>query len=115
MVQTAASLPHPRELRAALNVPREFMARLMGVSAKTIERWEARPEPPAAGLVKLRLSQLQAIAELGRMVYTSEGLPRFLSMPLPCFGGHTAAQLIEVGQSDRVLAALAADYEGIGV
>src|SRR5581483_938807 len=99
MPTLAASLPHPRDVRAALNVSRELMARLMGVSAKTIERWEARPNPPAGDLARTRLAQLQAIAGLGQTVYTREGLARFLSTPLSAFAGHTPAQMIESNQA----------------
>jgi hypothetical protein len=37
-----------------------------------------------------------------------------MSAPLAEFDGLTPLQLIERGEADRVLAALAADYEGAG-
>ena len=90
------------------------MARLLDVSAKTIERWEAQGALPASRAVRERLAKLQEIARLGLLVYTSAGFHRFLTIPLPEFEGRTALQMIELGQEDRVIAALAADYEGLG-
>jgi hypothetical protein len=60
------------------------------------------------------MAQLREIAELGATVYTREGLAVFLEAPLAEFDGLTALQLIERGEADRVLAAIAADYEGAG-
>ena len=54
------------------------------------------------------------IEELGLKAYTREGFKEFLSTPLDVFDGHTAQDLIETGHGDRVLAALAQDYEGPG-
>jgi transcriptional regulator with XRE-family HTH domain len=105
---------HPRALREALQISRERMARMVDVSAKTIERWEARDEPPAGRPARERLAQLQEIIELGLIVFTTDGFRRFLTTPMAAFGGRSAAQLIEAGEGERVLAELAADYEGLG-
>lgn len=104
----------PRDLRTAFRLSRERLARLVGVSAKTVERWEARPTRPARDDTRARMAQLREIAELGAAVYTREGLADFLDAPLAEFDGLTALQLMERGESDKVLAALAADYEGAG-
>jgi transcriptional regulator with XRE-family HTH domain len=114
MVLESVALQHPRKIRATLGFSRERMARLFGVSAKTIERWEARESLPANLLVRQRLAQVQEIATLGRIAYTPEGLTLFLTAPMPVFHGRTALQLIESGQADEVFAALATDYEGLG-
>ena len=104
----------PRDLRDAFRLSRERLARLLGVSAKTVERWEARPTRPARDETRARMAKLREIADLAAAVYTRERLADFLDAPLAEFGGLTALQLIERGESDRVLAALAADYEGSG-
>ena len=103
-----------RDLREELGLSRERMARLFDVSAKTIERWELRDSLPPGTAARLRFSQVQQIAELGVLVYGVEGLNRFLSTPLSEFDRVNGLQLIEMGQADRVIAALAADYEGLG-
>lgn len=104
----------PREIRAQMNVSRERMGRLMDVSAKTIERWEARSEMPDNRLVRQRMEQIREIANLGLTVYERAGFDLFLTTPMAVFGGHTALQLIEIGRGEEVIAALAADYEGLG-
>ena len=112
---TVQSAPfQPRDLREAFRLSRERLARLVGVSAKTVERWEARPTRPARDDTRARMAQLREIAELGAAVYTREGLADFLDAPLAEFDGLTALQLMERGEADKVLAALAADYEGAG-
>ena len=104
----------PRDLRTAFRLSRERLARLLGVSAKTVQRWEARPTQPARDETRERMARLREIAELGAAVYTRERLGDFMNAPLAEFGGRTALQLIERGEADRVIAALAADYEGAG-
>lgn len=104
----------PRDLREAFRLSRERLARLIGVSAKTVERWESRPTQPARNETRARMAQLREIAELGEAVYTRDGLSAFLHAPLAEFDGLTALQLMERGEAPRVLAALASDYEGAG-
>ena len=106
----------PDELRRDLNLSRERMGRLVDVSAKTVERWEdLRALPPgASSRVRERLAQIQEMRDLGLSVYTPDGFQHFLRTPLPPFGGRTPLQLIEQGRIGEVVAALAADYEGLG-
>lgn len=102
-----------RELRAALHVSRERMARMFDVSAKTVERWETQNTPPTADAAAEIFARLQQIAQLGQIVYT-QGFTQFMTTPLHAFQGRTAVKLLERGESEQVLAALAADYEGLG-
>jgi DNA-binding XRE family transcriptional regulator len=104
----------PSQLRRDLALSRERMARLVDVSSKTIARWEEQQALPANTRVRSQLGQLQEIRDLGLRVYTLEGFHLFLKTPLPIFGGKTALQMVEQGQGDEVIAALAADYEGVG-
>ena len=104
----------PRALREAMGLSRERMARLLDVSAKTIERWEARSEPPTNRTARQRLAQLQEIVQLGLMVYKPDGFRLFLTTPMPVFAGRTGLQLIEHGQGDVVFGVLAGVYEGLG-
>jgi transcriptional regulator with XRE-family HTH domain len=103
-----------RDLRDTFRLSRERLARLIGVSAKTVERWEAQPTRPARDEIRQRMAELREIADLGAAVYSREGLADFLDAPLAEHGGLTALQLIERGEAKRVIAALAADYEGGG-
>lgn len=105
---------HPGQLRNDLDLSRERMARLMDVSAKTIERWERGATLPTSARLRSRLAQIQQVVELGLTVYTPSGFHRFLRAPLAELDDRTALQMMEQDQVDRVLAALAADYEGLG-
>jgi hypothetical protein len=60
------------------------------------------------------LSKLKEIEELGLLVYTPDGLREFLRTPMAAFDGHSALEMIAVGKYERVIASLAADYEGLG-
>ena len=104
----------PRAIRDALGLSRERMARLLDVSAKTIERWEVAGAAPAGRHAREQLTKVEEIVRLGLVVYTPEGFVRFLKTPLRTFGGRTALQSIEQGEADLVIAALAADHEGLG-
>jgi DNA-binding XRE family transcriptional regulator len=108
--------PQLGELRHDLSLSRERMARLASVSSKTIERWEERAALPETVSAQTRIlfSQLQEMRDLGLTVYSAEGFRAFLRAPLPEFDGRTALQMIEQGLVENVIAALAADYEGLG-
>src|SRR5712692_11416472 len=93
----------PRKIRADFGLSRERMARLLDVSAKTIERWEEFDHAPANVHQRERLAQLRDIVALGTVIYTPDGLVEFLSTPLPVFGARTALQLVEQGLGEQVL------------
>jgi hypothetical protein len=88
------------------------MGRLLDVSGRTVERMEVLGRPPRSSTVAERLGQLSQLVELGQMVYAPEGWRQFLTLPQPRFGGRTALQLLERGEAERVIGALATDYEG---
>lgn len=104
----------PHELRRDLDLSRERMARLVDVSAKSIERWEEQQTLPSSARVRIQLAQIQQMRDLGLSVYTLDGFRQFLRTPLPVLGDRTPLQMIEQGGIDQVIAALAADYEGLG-
>ena len=103
-----------RRIRDALGISRERMARVLDISTRTVERWEERAELPANRAGRQHLAELQHIVDLGLVVYGPEGFHKFLTLPMPIFGGRTPLQILEQGDLDRVYAALAADYEGQG-
>ncbi len=105
---------NPAEIRRDLHLSRERMARLMDVSAKTIQLWEERETLPQDQRVRRQFADLREIVDLGLVVYTEDGFREFLTTPLRAFDGLTALRMIELDRSDEVLAALATDYEGLG-
>lgn len=102
------------KLRAELELSREKLARVFDVSAKTIERWEARHSLPSTTANRQLAGDLREIIDLAIVVYGADGMRRFLGLPLPGHEGATPLQLIERRQSGTVFAALSADYEGMG-
>jgi transcriptional regulator with XRE-family HTH domain len=112
-MSTTAFKLNPLEIRRNLHLSRERLGGILHVSAKTLERWEKRNEIPNRDAVR-GFAKIREIAELAQTVYTPEGVETFLSTPLPVFEGRTALELMTLGEYDRVVAALAADYEGLG-
>lgn len=110
----SAATPTLRQLRANLGLSREKMGRLLSVSAKTVENWEREGRWPSDDARRGRLATLAEICELGLTVYTPEGFIRFMTTPMKVFDYHTALHEFELGHADRVLGALAVDYEGAG-
>jgi transcriptional regulator with XRE-family HTH domain len=104
----------PLEIRRGLAISQEHMSNLLRVSVKTISRWEKDEGQPRASEQLARLAKLKEISELGQAVYTPEGLREFLSTPLPVFAGRTGFDLLQLGDYEPVLGALAADFEGTG-
>lgn len=105
---------NPLNIRQDLALSQERLSHLLRVSVKTVSRWEKEKRQPTDPDQLARLAKLREIVELGRMVYTSEGLKEFLSTPLSVFGGRSGFDLIQLGEYEPVLAALAADFEGTG-
>jgi transcriptional regulator with XRE-family HTH domain len=105
---------NPLDIRQDLSLSQERLSNLLRVSVKTVSRWEKEERQPTDPDQLLRLSKLKEIIDLGNLIYTPEGLHEFLSTPLPVFGGHSGFDLIQLGEYEPVLAALAADFEGTG-
>ena len=116
MIAETKSPAGPAKLRHDLDLSRERMARLVDVSAKTVERWEERDGLPdrASYRVISQFAQLREIRDLGLIVLTPAGFRLFLRSSLPALGGRTPLQAIEQGDGDRVLGILAGLYEGLG-
>ncbi|MFO1431040.1 MAG: transcriptional regulator [Candidatus Competibacteraceae bacterium] len=104
---------NPLAIRHELQLSRERLGRIVHVSAKTLERWENRHQilDPKA---RKDFAKLREISTLARAVYTPAGVKAFLMTPMTVFGGRTALGLMSLGEYDRVIAALSADYEGLG-
>jgi transcriptional regulator with XRE-family HTH domain len=101
-------------IRKRFALSQERMSTLLRVSVKTVMRWEKKQGKPQKQEQIMSLAKLNEIWELGRKIYTKEGLKEFLRTPLPIFDGKTAFDLILIGEYDRVIGALAAELEGIG-
>lgn len=105
---------NPLDIRQDLALSQERLSHMLRVSVKTVSRWEKEQRQPTDPDLLARLAKLKEIVELGHRVYTPEGLKEFLSIPLNIFGGRSGFDLIQLGEYESVLAALAADFEGTG-
>ena len=101
-------------LREALGISAEALARLLQVSSKTVNRWEEQAHNPRNPIQISRLYKIKEIVDLGRRIYSPDGLREFLSTPQPVFAGRTAFQIMTIGEYDTVIGALATDLEGLG-
>ena len=101
-------------VRNDLAISQEQLGRLLKSSSRSVARWEKEKKAPVRSETLERLLQLKKIAALGRKIYTSEGLNEFLATPLAVFDGNTGYDMILIGDYDKVIGALAADYEGMG-
>ena len=104
----------PQVVREQLGVSIDQMGRLLSVSPATVRRWERGLGLPAGSTGSRRLAALHKLAILGRAVPTAAGFRTFLATPVGEFGGQSALQLIEAGQEETVLSALARACEGAG-
>lgn len=93
---------------------REKLAQLIGVSTRTLARWSKSGTGPERREHIVRVAKLHEILELGKNVYSEQGLRNFFKTPLPEFDHQTAFDILSIGRFDDVLGALAADYEGLG-
>ncbi|MEY2831955.1 MAG: hypothetical protein RLZZ574_1213 [Cyanobacteriota bacterium] len=104
---------NPLTIRQQLYLSQERMSHLLHVSCKTLWRWE-NSDTSSSSKAKEHLAKLKQIASLAQKVYTQKGVGEFMFTPQEEFDGHTAYDIISLGEYDRVIAALAADYEGLG-
>jgi len=103
----------PNDIREQLHLSRERIGQVLRVSAKTIERWERQHTLPDTR-AKKDFFKLKQIADLVQSIYSPEGVTAFLTTPLASFDERTALELMALGDFDRVISALAADFEGLG-
>lgn len=101
---------NPLDIRHELGISQERMSNLLKVSSKTVTRWEKGERLPNDSDALLRLAKFKEITELGLMVYTAVGFQEFLKTPLPIFGGRSAFELLQSGDYETVLSAIAADF-----
>jgi len=112
--RTATISKDVETIRKRLDISAERLGVMLQVSSRTVLRWEEAQHSPTNPSQIIGISKIKEIVDLGCEIYTPEGLRDFLFKPQPVFKGHSAFQLISIGEYDTVLSALAADYEGAG-
>lgn len=100
------------QLRKDLGISRERMARLLDVSARTIQRWEEQDQLPSNRWVMQVLVDVQNIVDLGLQVFEPRGVRLIMTTPQPGFGNKSGLDLVEAGRAGEVFGYLAGAYEG---
>lgn len=99
-------------LRGKLGVSRETLARIVDVSARTVERWEAANlDLSEVGSVR-RLIGVSEIADLAQEVYGADGIERFLVTPRRSLQMRTPKEAMVQGDLEGVRAVLVNALEG---
>lgn len=110
MVKTAKAMqkaervrrPQPMELRLFLKIPQEDFARLIGVSTRTVARWESEGVRPTADMRE----QLDFLLKLSRRlddVIERGHIPEWLTTPNPEFLNQPPVDLVQSKYGRRVL------------
>lgn len=99
-------------VRAEFGISREKMARLLDVSARSVQRWEEHDQLPGNRWVLRVLQEMDQIAELGHQALTPDAFRTLLTRPQPGFGNRSGLAAIEPRQASLVLGELAGLYEG---
>ena len=94
--------PQPMELRLFLKIPQEEFARLLGVSIRTVARWESEGVRPTLDMRE----QLDFLLKLSRRlddVIDREHITDWLTTPNPEFLNQPPMDLIQSKYGRRVL------------
>jgi putative toxin-antitoxin system antitoxin component (TIGR02293 family) len=83
---------HVRELREALGLSQEGLARLLGVSVRTVSRWECNAgEPNSLALRELR--RWQRVLERLKEVFKPSAIPHWFNKPNQALGNKTPFEI----------------------
>jgi DNA-binding transcriptional regulator YiaG len=106
-----ASPSSASELRARLELTRPVFARLLGVSERTVASWE-RTAAPKSGKDR-PLQELRSVIQACERVMKPEFVGQWLVTPVESLGDFKPIELIERGETERVLRALFRVESGI--
>jgi len=102
--------PNLRDLRSALGLSRDSLGRVLSVTGRTVERWEAGQDPSSPDHLR-QLDHLAEVVTLGREVY-GDDLSRFMGTPRRSLGRRTPTETLLHGDIEAVIRVLAKAAEG---
>lgn len=91
--------PRPRgafplqRARARLGLSQEALAQALGVSVRTIVRWENQTSLPSR-LARDRVERLAEVLRLGEQIFPGSALAAWFQTPNPTVGGRTPLEVI---------------------
>jgi len=100
----ASSESSSSALRAKLGLTRPVFARLAGVSERTVADWERTTEARPGAERALR--EIRSVVDACERVMKPEFVGTWLVTPIGSLGGFKPIELIERGETERVLRAL---------
>ncbi len=89
-ITTASTI---ESIRAALNLSQEALARILGLSVRTIVRWEREGEKPPP-LERERLDLIYEVVEIAKDVMKPQDLPIWFSSPKEALSGQRPVDLL---------------------
>jgi DNA-binding transcriptional regulator YiaG len=116
-LKKVVTLAFSRELqtiRVTLGISQEILAQILRVTVRTVSRWEKGETQPTSPGDIAQIKRLKALMDLGLKVYSRQGLQSLLAEAQPVFGNKTGIDMLAFGEYERVVAAIEADFEGLG-
>ncbi|MBI2956711.1 MAG: helix-turn-helix domain-containing protein [Acidobacteria bacterium] len=99
-----------RRIAGALGLSQEALARILGVSAKTVQRWLKGTKPKSRPEL-VRLGRLVSLLE--EALPHKQAIQSYLNHPNPSFSGERPIDLLLRGEFERVEADVQAMQEGV--
>jgi len=105
-----AAPPSVGRISRVLELSQEALARILDVSAKTVQRWlkgtKPKPRPELVQLARL-------VALLEEVLPSKHAIQSYLNHPNPSFSGDRPIELLMRGEFERIEADLQAMQEGV--
>lgn len=94
--------PTVQQVRSRLALSQEALAQVLGVSARTIVRWESETATPSR-LALDRLERLGEVLRLAEQIFPKRAIASWLRTPNPTLRGRTPADvLVSRGGLDEI-------------
>lgn len=103
--------PEIRTARDRLGLSRELLSRVLDVSTRSVERWEARGSAAVSADTRRRLATVAEIGDLAREVYGDE-VAAFMSTPRRSLAMRTPREAMVHGDLEAVRQVLIDTLEG---
>jgi putative toxin-antitoxin system antitoxin component (TIGR02293 family) len=87
------SAPPLYQVRTRLGLSQEALAQALGVSARTIVRWEGQTAVPSR-LARDRLERLAEVVRLAEQIFPGPALASWLETPNPTLGDRTPLEVL---------------------
>lgn len=101
-----------QDVRQALGISQERLARVLDVSTRSIQRWEAANELPTNRWVRSAYLKLGEITSLAEENFTRDGVRKIMVSGAPGYLDAPGLEMVEQGRADDVFGTLATTADG---